>query len=244
MMPPFDSRLIRRLRRLVALFQMGEFGPTSHEAHPAFSVGSRERYLYFTLPAAINFQRKSETLWQSAHDTFVDPESCFAFDPVNALEDPERTRWALLRYRLSLQTNRHTTTWLRLCATLAERYDSDPRKLLRSEGHDVLRVIALLRREKKAFPCLSGPKMANYWLYVVSRFTDAPLAGRDELSIIPDVHVTRATHHLGLLPLGRRPTPELVAEIWRHGLRGSGIAPPDLHAPLWRWSRANFEPTI
>ena len=41
----------------------------------------------------------------------------------------------------------------------------------------------------KEFPYISGPKMANYWLYILSQYTDAKFANMHEISIIPDTHV-------------------------------------------------------
>jgi hypothetical protein len=241
---PFDDALLDRLRRLIALFESGAFGDTAHEVHPGLDVGTRENYLYFTLPVALNYQRKSEALWASANATYRDPKTKFVFDPEAVVVDAKKTRSALLEHKLALQPERHSGIWLTLSATLQRSYQGDPRRFLEECGWKVFEIVRLLRERKTEFPYLNGVKMANYWLYILSRFTDAQLVDRDHISIIPDVHVKRATVFLGIADETEASYAELVELRWAAGLRGSGIAPCDLHAPLWRWSRAGFSPTL
>lgn len=40
-----------------------------HEINPWLDLWSRDNYLYFTLPVALNFQRSSPAMWRSALDT-------------------------------------------------------------------------------------------------------------------------------------------------------------------------------
>lgn len=240
----FDPLTVERLRQLLELFDLGEFGSQSHEVHPDLPLESDENYLYFTLSAALNLQRRSEGLWRSALATFSDPATRFVFSPSAVVERPHEARAALIKHRLALQTERHTKIWLTLCDTLHRRYGGRPQALLAAGDFDVSKIISLMVSAKSEFPCISGPKMANYWLYILSRFTDAPIRNKHQISIIPDVHVTRASAHLGLIKDTNGVKPEYVAAIWRAGLEGTGIAPMDLHAPLWRWSRAEFMPAL
>lgn len=241
---PFDSTLVDRLRQLLALFESGTLGETAHEVHPGLDVATRENYLYFTLPVALNYQRKSEALWASADATYQDPATRFVFDPGAVVADPEKAKEALLKHKLALQPERHSHIWLTLSATLQRSYQGDPRRFLEECGWKVFDIVRLLRERKAEFPYLNGVKMANYWLYILSRFTNAPLMDRDHISIIPDVHVKRATVFLGIADEAEAEDAELVELRWADGLRGSGIAPCDLHAPLWRWSRAGFSPAL
>ena len=112
--------------------------------------------------------------------------------------------------------------------------------LLGQLGHDVVRIKAFVVENKRQFPYLSGPKLLNYWLYMLTVFTDVRLHSRHEISIIPDVHVRRASYRLGIVDADISEDPDKVAAAWKHLLDGSDIAPCDLHAPLWRWSRAGF----
>jgi len=238
------EELLSKLTRLVRIYEEGKLGGTSHEVHPGLPKDSRENYLYFTLAPAINFQRKSEALWHAALATYNDPETSFVFEPSSVVRGEEAFRSALTKHRLALQTYKHVSIWFRISKTLNERYSSDPRAFLHSSGHDVVRVIQSLQEQKELFPYLNGPKLSNYWLYILSHFTDVKLVNKHEISVIPDVHVTKATQYLGLLPVEDQPSPVRVAEVWKSFLQGTSLSPSDLHAPLWRWSRRDFRPAI
>ena len=57
----------------------GEVMP--EDENPGLDKASLENYLYFTLPMALNYQRNSYTLWESANQTFQDEETRFVFNP-------------------------------------------------------------------------------------------------------------------------------------------------------------------
>lgn len=238
------ARLLPRIQRLRQLYLAGELGGTTHEVYPSLDRQSRENYLYFTLSPCLNFQRKSEGLWRSALATYSDPDTRFVFFPENAARDVSEYQRALAKHRLALQPNRHTKIWHTVSRSLWERFRGDPRCLLQSCDFDVERVKRMLSENAAAFPYINGPKLSNYWLYMLSCFTDVQLRNRGAITVIPDTHVIRATAVLGLVPAGAEASPEVVAAIWSEILEGSGIAPCDIHAPLWRWSRRGFCPEI
>ncbi|MED1725043.1 hypothetical protein [Brevibacillus parabrevis] len=99
---------------------------------------------------------------------------------------------------------------------------------------------------KREFPYLSGPKIFNYWLYVMETYTGVKWKSRELITIAPDTHIMKATVKLGLCSPdvldGTAEDRNLVAEAWEKALRGSGLAPIDVHTPLWLWSRAGFPP--
>jgi hypothetical protein len=232
---------IEWLKRLRASYLAGVFGGTTHEVYPDVEPGSRENYLYFTLAPALNFQRSSEGLWRAAFATYRDDRTRFVFFPENVeTEGFEGYKDALVSHHLALQPAKHSDIWYRISSTLRKEFSSDPRVLIRTFDCDVVRIKEYVQGNKKAFPYISGPKLLNYWLYMLQSFTDVSLVSRDEISIIPDVHICRASARLGLVPEEPAPDPERVAAAWKDLLKGSGIAPCDLHAPLWRWSRAGF----
>jgi hypothetical protein len=236
---------LKKVRKLLALFQMGKIPTlTQHEVHPGLQRGSRENYLYFTLPPCLNFQRHSPAMWASALKTYSDKETRYLFSPEEVVRRPRgRIQKDLLKHKLALQLNKHTDIWIAICKTLHTHFQDDPRVLLASAEHDVPRILDILQNEhRKEFPYLSGPKMANYWLYILSQYTDAKFKRMEELSIIPDTHVLQSTVQLGLSK--KLETPLEASRLWKELLVDSGIAPVHMHPVLWNWSRNNFKPEV
>lgn len=240
-----DDSHTEKIMRLFALYQRGEIPvPEQHEVHPSLPIGSRENYLYFTLASCLNFRRSSVGLWRSALATYADPECRYLFFPEEVrhrrFEDIQRD---LTAHRLAIQINRHPRIWVAICRTLADHYDSDPRAVLREDNFEVPQIIQTLQRTKKhLFPYLGGRKLSNYWLFILSRFTDAQLANLDQISIIPDTNVIKSTIRLGLAD--ESITPANVEEIWRRITVRMGINPIDMHPILWNWARNGCRPDV
>lgn len=234
------DRLLTWLMRLRALYLGGNLGGTVHEVYPDTPRDSRESYLYFTLAPSLNFQRNSEGLWRSALATYSDSTTAFVFFPENVDRGADDYRTALSFHRLALQPNKHTDIWYRISQTLRIEFDSDPRLLIERFDCDVAKIKEYVQDNKRKFPYLNGPKLLNYWLYMLTVFTDVSFKSRHEISIIPDLHICRATHRLGLVDDSKAENAPHIAAIWKSFLEGTDIAPCDLHGPLWRWSRAGF----
>ncbi|MEK7105127.1 MAG: hypothetical protein AAB865_00360 [Patescibacteria group bacterium] len=236
---------LERIKELHRLFHAGAI-PTlaSHEVNPGHPKESRENYLYFTLPPCLNFQRSSPAMWKSALATWEDPETNYLFYPEQVVATPlEKVRADLLKHKLSLQPNKHTQIWTKISATLHERFADDPREVLKGGKMDAQKVLNLLQvTHKDHFPYLRGPKMANYWLYILTQYTDAKFANMGFISIIPDTHVAQCSVKLGLVDPSA--SPETIALAWRNLLSGSGIDPVDMHPVLWNWSRNDFRPKV
>jgi len=238
---PFEPSIISRLEKIKTAFEEGMLGNTSHEEHPGLPKHSRENYLYFTLAPALNFQRRSEQLWHAAATTYSDVATSFVFEPYLVCETSDTDlRAALTEHALATRPIRHTDTWRRLCGTLVSRYRADPRVFLEACEWDVPKVLGEIEVNKRLFPMIAGPKMSHYWLFILSRFTDAKFKNIQAISIIPDIHVRRATVYLGITDDAAVSPAERLASIWQLGLEGSGISPSQLHGPLWLWSRAGF----
>ena len=61
----------------------------------------------------------------------------------------------------------------------------------------------MIQKEKKPlFPYLGGPKLSNYWLFILHDFTDVKFKNVEEISIIPDTHVIKSSIHLGVVEEG------------------------------------------
>jgi endonuclease III len=110
-------------------------------------------------------------------------------------------------------------------------------------NYDVLKVLNNIQIENKVcFPYLSGPKMANYWLYILTQYTNAKFLNMQEISIIPDTHVQQCSYRLGLTK--QSDSPLAVAAAWKHLLSGSKLTPVQMHPVLWNWSQNNFKPEV
>lgn len=100
---------------------------------------------------------------------------------------------------------------------------------------------------KKKFPYLSGPKILNYWLYVMTQYTAIDLAGREHITVAPDTHVIQASIKLGLIKdedKSRTDIREYVSTLWEEVFCDTEYCPIDVHTPLWLWSRNGFAAQI
>jgi hypothetical protein len=239
------NETLKKILKLREVFQSGQIPVVkNHEEHPEeLDKGSRERYLYFTLVPSLNFQRNSPNLWSSAHQTWQDKKTNYIFFPEKVIATDYKTFQSdLNKHKLALQPNKHAHIWFTICKTLNDQFEGDPRKLLDSVSADVLRTIQYLLDNKKKFPYLSGPKLSNYWLYILDYYTDVKLLNKNEISIIPDTHIIQSSIQLGLVPQTAKP--DEVALAWKTILQETELSPSQMHSALWHWSRNSFLPTI
>lgn len=236
--------VLSKIHKLIKLWNEDKIPKLhTHEVHPKLPKSSRERYLYFTLAPSLNFQRQSPALWKSALATWEDPATNYLFFPEKVVATArEKIRTDLRKHKLSLQENKHTDIWIKLCEGFHTSWQDDPRKLIKDNHSSVVEIIRYLQLNKKQYPYLNGSKMANYWLYILGQYTDIKLKDIEKLSIIPDTHVQQCSIHLGLTT--EKDGPEKVAQAWFDILEGTGIAPVTLHPILWNWSRNNFKPEV
>lgn len=239
-----DVGAIQKILNLKKIFDDGLIPTLAvHEVHPDLAKSDRINYIYFTLPVSLNFQRSSPAMWAAAMKTYSDPETNYLFYPEKVvLESREKVQADLLKHKLSLQRNKHTDIWMTISKTLFEKYNSDPREIFRASQNCVVRAKNLLIENKKDFPYLNGLKMSNYWLYILSKYTDVKLRNMHKISIIPDTHVMQSSIKLGLSSL--ESTREEVEAIWEKLLYNSGLTPVEMHPVLWNWSRNNFLPSV
>lgn len=238
--------LHQKCQNLLSAFKSGKLGQTimPEDSNPGFSNADQEiRIAYFTLPMALNYQRDSYKLWESALKTFNDPETNFVFDVKKISEASEdQLRQALMKYKVALQPNKHVNTWRVIAKTISENWGSFA-EFFEVNDNDFLQIRQTIKIDhKKGFPYLSGPKIFNYWSFIMSTYGEIKMSNRDRIEIAPDTHITQCSVKLGVL------TPEEalsmskddVSERWRRLLEGSGIDPIDMHSPLWFWSRNGF----
>ena len=197
------KEILNKVDKLIKMYKDGKLGGEvmPEDANPHFERSSLENYLYFTLPMALNYQRNSYTLWESALKTYNDNETRFVFNPKICLEKSfEEVQYALTKYKVALQKQKQTEIWLTLCNTFTELFDGNIRKLFDSLNNDVDKIRNFIQKDnKKKFPYLSGTKICNYWMYVIYQYTDRKYKNIEKLTVAPDTHVCKATHKLGLI---------------------------------------------
>ena len=239
-----NSDLVSKCKKLLLAYKSGDLGQTvmPEDNHPRFG-NQEDRLSYFTLPMALNYQRSSYKLWGSALETRQDPDTKCVFDvdwSANALESELRDK--LLKYKLALQPNKHIRTWQAISRTIFDNWGTIS-ILLDDAGNDFLKLKQVMQvTHKKGFPYLSGPKIFNYWSFIISTYGAVKLKNRNAIDIAPDTHITKCSVELGVITEeeSRILSKEEISQRWRDSLSGSGIDPIDMHSPLWFWSRNGF----
>ncbi len=241
------QNIIYNCKVLLDAYHSGELGymKMPEDSSPDFSENEREICLtYFTLPMSLNYQRDSYKLWESALKTFNDPETKIVFDVQSSANLEEaRLRELLMRYKVALQPNKHIATWQNIAKTISENWGTIG-NLLKYADYDFLKLRDIVQRQfKKGFPYLSGPKIFNYWSFIIQGYGKVKLKNSEFIEIAPDTHVTKCSVILGAITKEESEflSKEQVSERWRELLKGTGINPIDMHPPLWFWSRNNFK---
>ncbi len=235
-----------KCRSLIEAFKSGKLGQTvmPEDSNPGFSDNDVEmRIAYFTLPMALNYQRDSYKLWEAVLKTFKDTDTRFVFDVKKVVDISEdELRKALMKYKVALQPNKHIKTWRTIAQTINREWGSFE-KFIEATDRDFLNLKRLVKVDhKKGFPYLSGPKIFNYWSFIISTYGGVKLSNRDQIEIAPDTHITQCSVKLSVISPEEATTltKDDISERWRDLLKGSGIDPIDMHSPLWFWSRNGF----
>lgn len=242
------EEILENVDKLYNMWKEGDLGGEimPEDANPHLEKTSFENYLYFTLPMALNYQRNSYILWESANKTYLDDETRFVFYPKEVINRSfEEVQYALTKYKVALQKQKQTEIWIKLCNTFVELFDGDIRNIFIKLDNDVDKIRNYIQKENKnMFPYLSGTKICNYWLYVIYQYTDRKYKNIEKLTVAPDTHVVKATHRLGLIndkELNKSDVQEIVIDRWSNILKDTKYKPIDIHTPLWLWSRNGFK---
>lgn len=239
---------LEKIEKLYNAYKEGKLGGEimPEDENPNLEKSSKENFNYFTLPMALNYQRNSYKLWESAKKTYLDPETKFIFntkDVINSsFEDVQR---ALIKYRLALQKDKQTQIWIKLCNTIENILNGDIRNLFKINNFDVNKIRKYMQIDhKKDFPYLSGNKLCNYWMYVIYQYTSINYINREALTIAPDIHVLRSSVKLEIITQKEFESSNaqiLCINNWNEILKGTKFAPIDIHTPLWLWGRSGFK---
>lgn len=239
---------LEKIEKLYNAYKEGKLGGEimPEDENPNLEKSSKENFNYFTLPMALNYQRNSYKLWESAKKTYIDPETKFIFntkDVINSsFEDVQR---ALIKYRLALQKDKQTQIWIKLCNTIENILNGDIRNLFKINNFDVNKIRKYMQIDhKKDFPYLSGNKLCNYWMYVIYQYTNINYINREALTIAPDIHVLRSSVKFEIITQKEFESSNaqiLCINNWNEILKGTKFAPIDIHTPLWLWGRSGFK---
>ncbi len=238
--------IVDRVKLLIKYYKEGLLGGEKmpEDCNPGLDKLSNENCLYFTLPMALNYQRNSYKLWESALKSYNDEDCRLIFNPQKVLSmTKEELGDKLTKYGVALQLNKQPAIWLKLCQTLVENFDGSVVKLFSTNNFDIKNIKDYITSNKKLFPYLSGTKILNYWLYVLTNYTDFKFEGREEITIAPDTHVLQASVRLGVIreeELRKSNIRDITSQRWKEILKGKEIQPIDLHTPFWLWSRNGF----
>ena len=241
------QKILSNCKILLDAYKKGKLGfmQMPEDSNPGFSGEDEEfRLTYFTLPMSLNYQRDSYNLWASALKTFQDPETKIVFDLQSSANiNEEQLRKYLLKYKVALQPNKHIATWQKIAKTIFKNWKS-VKGLIEYADFDYLKLREIVQKQfKKELPYISGPKIFNYWCFILQEYGKVKLKNSEFIEIAPDTHVTQCSVILGVITREESElfSKEKISERWREILKGSGINPIDMHPPLWFWSRNNFQ---
>ena len=241
------GKIISKCKILLDAYRSGKLGymKMPEDSSPNFSEEDKEvRLVYFTLPMSLNYQRDSYKLWESALKTFNDSETRIVFDVKSSANlSEEQLRNYLIKHKVALQPNKHIATWQKISKTTSENWGSIS-DLLEFADYDFLKLKEIVQNQfKKGFPYLSGPKIFNYWSFIIQEYGKVKLKNSEFIEIAPDTHITKCSVILGVITKKESEflTKEKISERWRELLQETGINPIDMHSPLWFWSRNNFQ---
>ena len=99
---------INKVYTLIDAYKQGKLGGEKmpEDENPSLDKLSKENYVYFTLPMALNYQRNSYTLWECANKTYKDMDTTDIFDTkaVVTMDEQIMKNWLV---QVALQPNKH-----------------------------------------------------------------------------------------------------------------------------------------
>ena len=244
------DEILEKVYTLIKAYKSGLLGGEKmpEDENPHLDKASRENYMYFTLPMALNYQRNSYVLWECANRMYANETARKVFDSKAVCNmDEEALRSYLVEYKVALQPNKQPVIWKTLCETIENTLDGDIRNLFIRNDFSVKKVKEYIQNHKKEFPYLGGNKICNYWLYGLEQYTDIEFVDRENITVAPDTHVIQASTRFGVISeeeARASNVQELLASRWKELLNGTELVPIDVHTPMWLWSRGKFEVDI
>ena len=187
---------LRQCQTLLEAYKEGKLGymKMPEDEQPDRRPDQESRLVYFTLPMSLNYQRNSYTLRESVLQTRNDPAARDVFAINNsALMPEEMLRQKLLAHKIALQPNKHVATRQKIAQTVSENRGSLT-GLFEAAKYDFLELRHIIQvTHKKGFPYLSGPKIFNYWAFIIQSYGGISLSNSERIEIAPDTHITQCS---------------------------------------------------
>jgi N-glycosylase/DNA lyase len=208
-------------------------------------ISVEEALLFITLTTSLDYMRSASELWESSIRSFKDQEVKWVFNPHEVVKrGKEELKKALLKHKLAKKKERDVEIWHAISSTLSKSYGGRLTPLFEEYDYDVEKMFKdFLENRKKEFPSLSGTKLFPHWIRSLKDKLELPFKNLHKLPIPVDVHVARATFTTGCIT-GKYSSKGInetikkrVIEVWKEGLKGTGIAPIELFRPLWLLSK-------
>ena len=166
-----NDSLVRNVKLLVQMHAEGLLGGEIMPEDVLQEIVPKEELPdVLTLGMTLNYQRNSYALWKSIAEAYHDHQSRWIFHPHAVSKSSHvELRHVLLHYRIALQPTRHPEIWHRVSKGITESsHKRDVMGLFDSVQFDVAALKNIIQMNRKSdFPYLSGPKIFNYWLYVM-----------------------------------------------------------------------------
>ena len=241
-----QKEIIKNCKKLLKAYKEWKlwYMKMPEDSNPWFTKSEKELMLgYFTLPMALNYQRNSYTLRESAMKTYQDEQTKDVFDIQSSSKMTEQDlREKILKYKLALQPNKHIKTRQTISTTIATNWWSIE-NFFTFVNNDFLQLKTIIQKDYKSwFPYLSWPKIFNYWSFIIQEYWGIKLHNSDYIDIAPDTHVTKCSVKLGVITEKESEilTKDEISKKWRDILKWTWINPINMHSPLWFRSRNNF----
>jgi len=197
--------------------------------------GSKEHAWYLTLVISIDYMTDAVKLWRNARETYrLHPDK---FNPNVILNLGTRTLTSLVRDLGARYPKSAAETWKKVCRTIVEKYDGDPRNITPKPS-----TIRQVNARLNDFPYLRGNKLSNFYLRAMGEKGLLNISNLPELNIPVDIQVARFTAYTGTLrPLSdsfqgcvhKDPLRSLIEQTWRDAAKEIGTYPWKLDEPIW-----------
>lgn len=106
-----DKDIIReKVQKIYLAYNKGYLGGDKmpEDENPGLERASKENYMYFTLPMALNYQRNSYVLWECANLLYKEAD----FDCQKVCDMTiEQLKEILVKYKVALQPNKQPVIW-------------------------------------------------------------------------------------------------------------------------------------